>query len=193
MLVPGAYIPGLPPPKVEPLSRFLPPVSSGVISSWLAAQIPIQDQSAHPWVLDPFCASPRAVIEAARAGYRIVVAANNPISRFLLDMAANPPTEADLRSALAELAAARKGDERLEPHIRSLYTTRCDVCHTDVMADAFFWDRDKNQPFARVYTCPQCGTSGEHPSTDSDLARLTQFSSSGLHSCARPGTCGCHR
>ena len=182
MLVPGAYIPGLPPPKVEPLSRFLPPVSSGVISSWLAAQIPIQDQSAHPWVLDPFCASPRAVIEAARAGYRIVVAANNPISRFLLDMAANPPTEADLRSALAELAAARKGDERLEPHIRSLYTTRCDVCHTDVMADAFYWDRDKNQPFARVYTCPQCGTSGEHPSTDSDLARLTQFSSSGLHS-----------
>ena len=41
MLVPGAYLPGLPPPKVEPLSRVLPPVSSGVISSWLAAQIPI--------------------------------------------------------------------------------------------------------------------------------------------------------
>jgi hypothetical protein len=181
MFAPGAYIPGIQPSKAEPLARFLPPLSSGVISSWLRANIPIQDHLPHPCILDPFCASPRSVIEAARSGYRILVAANNPISRFLLEMAANPPTETELRSALAELAAARKGEERLEPHIRSLYSTRCDVCNTEIMAETYLWDRDKNQPSARIYTCPYCGASGEHPCTDHDLALLAQFSTSGLH------------
>jgi hypothetical protein len=181
MPVAGAYIPGSQPSRAEPLSRYLPPLSTGVVSTWLNTRMPLSGHSQEGWIIDPFCASPRSVIEAAHAGFRILVAANNPISRFLLEMAANPPTADELRSALAELAAARKGDERLELHIRSLYTTDCDVCNTPVMAEAYLWDRDKNQPFARIYNCPNCGTSGEHPCTGHDLARLAQFSSSGLH------------
>jgi hypothetical protein len=181
MAAAGAYIPGTQPSRAEPLSRYLPPLADGVVSAWLRARLPMSERRQAPWILDPFCASPRSVIEAARAGFNVLVAANNPISRYLLEMAANPPTEDELRSALAELAAARKGDERLELHIRSLYTTTCDVCKSEIMAEAYLWDRDKNQPFARIYNCPHCGTSGEHPILELDLSRLSQFSSSGLH------------
>ena len=107
------YIPGNAIKNPEPLSRYLPPIPDGVISSWLNKNVPQGS-----WVLDPFCASPRIAVEAARAGYRLLVTANNPIARFLLEMAADPPKSDDLKSALAELSASYKADERMEPHIR---------------------------------------------------------------------------
>ena len=129
MLDPIAYLPGIPPQKIEPLARYLPPVPDGVATKWLAKYVPIQSEaSAHPWLLDPFCASRRTIIEAARCGYRVLVAANNPLARFLLELAADPPTVDEFQASLAILAAARKGDERLELHISSLYMTNCDEC-----------------------------------------------------------------
>jgi hypothetical protein len=151
------------------------------------------DASQSRLVLDPFGASSRAAIEAARAGYRILVAANNPITRFLLEMAAQPPSEDELRSALADLAASRIGGERLEPHIRSLYMTICDQCGSEVEVEAFLWDRgdvsgtlEKNPPgapvpYARIYHCPNCHASGEYPAIETDLKRAAQFSTSSLH------------
>ena len=105
------------------LVRFLPPVPDGPARAFLAGiNLP------GAWVLDPFGASPRMVVEMARAGQRVLVAAGNPINRFLLDLAAHPPREADLQAALADLAAARKENERLETHLQSLYLTRCANC-----------------------------------------------------------------
>jgi len=172
----------------------LPPNPEGAVSTWLQANLPRPTDKKEPtWVLDPFGAAPSVAIEAARAGYSVLVAANNPISRFLLEMAAHPPNESEMRSALAELAASRKGDERLEPHIRSLYLTRCDQCGREVEVEAFLWDRgdsiggkDKNTPaspvpYARIYHCPHCNTNGEFPAIEMDLTRAAQFSSSSLH------------
>jgi hypothetical protein len=133
------------------------------------------------WVLDPFGALPRLVVEAAWAGYRILVAANNPIARSLLEWNANPPAEDDLRAALAELASSHKGDERIEPHIKSLYTTECARCGQPVMAEYFLWERQAAAPFAKSYHCPDCGDNGERPATPADAARAAQYSSSGLH------------
>ena len=116
------YLAGRPLDRPEPLARFLPPIPEGVITSWLRSNIPPGADTSQPvLVLDPFGASPRVALEAARAGYILLVAANNPITRFMLEIAAHPPTEDELRAALADLAASKKGDERLEPHIRSLY------------------------------------------------------------------------
>ena len=75
------YIPGLSPAEPGPLSRFIPPLEEGVISSWLPLHAP-----AGSWLLDPFGFSPQLVLEAARAGYRVLVTVNNPITRFLLEM-----------------------------------------------------------------------------------------------------------
>ena len=119
------------------------------------------------WILDPFGASPQLAAEVARQGYRILVAVNNPVIRFLVEMAANPPSQADLRAGLAELAAARKGNERLETHLQSLYLTSCIKCQRQVPADAFIWDRASGALTARIYHCP-CGDNGERPATETD-------------------------
>jgi len=171
-----AYIPGKYPDNPQPLARYLPPVPSNVASTWLREHL-----APGSWVLDPFGAVPHLAVEAARAGYRVLVAANNPVARFLLEMAANPPTELELRSALADLAASYKGDERIEPLVRSLYATECAKCGKEIMVDAFLWDRGAQAPFGRVYSCPYCGDAGEREATNADVSRAARFSSSGLH------------
>src|SRR5512135_1327100 len=124
------YIPGTMPVDPGPLSRFTPPLEEGTVARWLSQHAP-----AGSWVLDPFGFSPRLVLEAARAGYRVLVTVNNPITRFLLEMAADPPREADFQAALAELAVAKKGDERLGTHLQSLYQTACEKCGRQIQAE----------------------------------------------------------
>lgn len=164
------WISGVLPEQPGPMHRFLPLVPNGVIQEWLSASV--QPGSL---VLDPFGSTPLPAIEAARAGYRVLVAANNPVARFLLDMAANPPPEAELKAALAELSSAMKGSERLPQHITNLYQTECAKCGANVIAEAFLWERGASSPYARIYTCEKCGDSGEHPALESDAGRARAF------------------
>ena len=171
------YLGGATPANPGPLERFLPPVPEGAAPAFLA-------QHAFPpgaWVLDPFGASPRLSVELARAGYRLLVAVNNPVTRFLLEMAAQPPARGEFQAALAELASARKGEERIESHLQSLYITGCVKCQRSVPAEAFIWERGGSAPVARIYRCP-CGESGEYPTTEVDQSRAGQMAAStGLH------------
>jgi hypothetical protein len=121
------------------------------------------------------------VIEIARSGYKVLVAANNPIARFLIETGANPPSRDQLKQALAELAASRRGEDRMEPHILDLYNTRCDACSEIVSAKTFLWEREAKSPYARIYECPVCGQSGEFPVLSEDIERATAFASGGLH------------
>jgi len=170
------YHPGRSPEMPGPLARYLPPLQEGVVQSWLEANVP-----SGAWVLDPFGASPQLAVEAAAAGYRVLVAASNPIARFLLEMTAAPPSEEALKAALAELAAARRGEERMEPHILSLYETQCDNCDQLVSAQAFLWEGEAETPYARIYQCAHCGHSGEFPVTPEDAEVARSFASEGLH------------
>jgi hypothetical protein len=164
------YIPGTMPADPGPLSRFTPPLEEGTISRWLPLHAP-----AGSWVLDPFGFSPKLVLEAARAGYRVLVTVNNPITRFLLEMSANPPTEADFQAALAELASAKKGDERLGAHLQSLYLSLCEKCRQQIQVDSFLWHRGESLPYARIYTCPHCGDTGERMVTREDAERVKKI------------------
>ena len=175
-----AFISGHAPASSGPLSRYLPPLPQGIAAAWLAKTLPA-GSGERPWVLDPFGASPQTVLEAARAGFRVIVAANNPVARFLMELSANPPSEAELRLALADLASSYKSEERIEPHLRSLYLTRCARCGQEVSAEAFLWEREAAAPFARIYRCPHCGDAGERPTTEEDAARAARFSAGGLH------------
>jgi hypothetical protein len=174
---PQAYLPGDPPPP-GPLARFLPPIPQGVVTKWLSGST---SAGGSRWVLDPFGAAPRVAVEAARQGYRVLVAANNPVARFLLELLANPPPRKELVAALAALGAARKGEERLEPHIRALYLTQCANCGEEIEAEMFLWERNHSAPYARVYRCPHCKDSGEHPADEADVARALQFTPNSLH------------
>ena len=97
-----------------PLNRFLPPVPEGVGRAFVAGLEP-----STAWIVDPFASLPRLAVEMAREGRRVLVTAGNPVSRFLLDLSAHPPRLADLQAALADLSAARKAGQRLEPHLQS--------------------------------------------------------------------------
>src|SRR5512145_1253912 len=166
------YIPGMVPAEPGPLARFTPPLEEGVISAWLPEHAPPGS-----WVLDPFGFSPRLALEAARAGYRVLVTVNNPITRFLLELSANPPSETDFKAALADLASAKKGDERFGAHLQSLYATTCEKCGMQIYADSFLWRREAEAPFARVYTCPHCEDSGERLVTSEDVEKVKQIAS----------------
>ncbi|MDP3185161.1 MAG: hypothetical protein Q8M58_07830 [Anaerolineales bacterium] len=178
-----AFIPGNEPARPEPLARYLPPVPEGIAQAFLAEHATLPVLTAGPgsetkrgtWVLDPFGASPRLAVEMARAGYRVLVAVSNPVTRFQLDLAAAPPSKADLQAALADLAVSRKGEERLETHLQSLYLTECSKCQRSLPAEAFIWERGSQVPLARILRCPQCGESGERQTTPADRQHAAQF------------------
>jgi len=176
MATPSAFRPGPVSNIGVPLGRYLPRLPRGVATSWLSDIVP-----AGSWVVDPFGSSPQLALEAARGGYRILIAANNPISRFLIEFAATPPSGDEMQAALATLATARLGDERLEPHIHSLYATLCDNCKGEVFAEAFLWEKDAQGPYARIYTCPHCQQSGEYPAIPEDIDKASQYTSGGIH------------
>jgi len=66
---PIPYIPGSGEDHQLPLQRFLPPLSKGVVQEWLE-----QNVKKGSWVLDPFGTNPAVALEAARAGYKVLVA-----------------------------------------------------------------------------------------------------------------------
>src|SRR5512143_1689615 len=159
------YIPGDEPLKSVPLARYLPPLPSGIAASFLTRHMESGQPSQGARVLDPFGASPQLAIEMASAGYWVLAAVNNPITHFLLETIADPPSQAELQAALAELAATRKGEERLETHLQSLYLTECSHCQQKIPAEAFIWDRTRNELTGRIYRCT-CGEGGEFPATE---------------------------
>ena len=164
------YIPSLSPAIEIPFARFLPLDEPGMISSWLEKQAQPGDL-----ILDPLSSSPTAVLEAAEAGYRVLAACNNPVTAFEIRLLASAPSVEEFTSVFGELAAQKKGDERLEISISSLYLTHCASCGEEIQASGYLWRRGESVPYSRIYTCGRCGDSGEHPITDEDIQRLGQI------------------
>jgi len=92
-----------------------------------------------------------------------------------LEMSARPPAETDFKAALADLASAKKGEERLGAHLQALYLTSCEKCGNDVYADSFLWRKGEDAPYARVYTCPNCDDAGERPVTSQDMEKARRI------------------
>jgi hypothetical protein len=170
------YIPGSAPPPDLPLGRFLPPIPQGMVRAWCRENLNPGD-----WVLEPFGFNPLTVIEIASAGYPVLVCVNNPIHAFLLQVLASAPQAQDLVSALQDLAIASKGDDRMEPYIRSLYHVNCANCNRQVEADVFLWKKEADQPYAARVNCGFCGASGEQPLDAERLASLTPLPPKRLH------------
>ena len=170
------FLPGELPTSARPLERFLPPLPEGIISTWLEEYLP-----KGAWVLDPLGSTPWLALEAARAGYRVLVASNNPILTLLLEELASAPIEREIQSALVELASSKRLEERLEVHVQNLYQTECSVCGMLVPAEAFLWRRGETKPYGRIYKCPQCGDAGERPVSANDENRLTPPGRMELH------------
>lgn len=156
-------------PPSFPLERYLPPVPQGMAAAWLQKQVPPGSI-----ILDPFCSSPQAVLEAARAGYRVIAACNNPVVRFLTEILAEAPAAADFNAALAELAMQKRGDDRLENVLQNLYLTTCPGCNQKVPAEAFLWRKGEQAPYAKIVHCPACLWDGEAGTDEFDFQVLSQ-------------------
>lgn len=159
-----------------PLGRYLPLLPAGIIETWLKQTIP-----AGAWILDPIGAHPQLALEAARAGYRILITSNNPILSFMLEILAAAPPQSEFEAALAALAASKRGEERLERHILSLYQTPCAACGQLVSAQAFIWQNEPLRLVSRIYRCPHCGDEGERPITPLDVEKLNLPGNDALH------------
>ncbi len=171
-----AFIPGEGEMHDLPLARFLPPLPDGMVSAWLQQDVP-----AGAWLLDPIASTPRLALEAARAGYRVLVVSNNPILSFILEILAQAPTTADFQAAISELASSRRGEERIEAHFKSLYQTECPNCGRRIAAKAFIWRKDEPLPVKREVSCPYCKADGEFTVTALDLERLNLPGNPNLH------------
>lgn len=170
------YISGTGPPPDLPLGRFLPPIPAGMVTRWCHENL-----SPGEWVLDPFGFSPIIPIEVAAAGNPILVTVNNPIHAFLLKILASAPKQEELIAALQDLAVAPKGEDRLEPYLRSLYHVNCADCNHQIEADAFLWEKGSDNPFAAQVDCPYCGAIGEQPLTVETLLSLAKLPPKRLH------------
>lgn len=170
------FSPGDPTGPQGPLARFLPALERGAARSALERYGAPGDL-----LLDPFGASPRLVLEAAQAGRAVLVASNNPITRFVMRHVLQPFSLEELQAALAQLSAAPKDGGRLEPFLLDLYRTQCSRCAEVVSADYFVWDRETNTPILRSYACKHCNHTIEEPTTDQDRDLAAEHAHRGLH------------
>lgn len=161
-----AYVSAIPEDRFIPFARYLPPYYPG-----MAARLVAREAAPHALVLDPIGASPRSVLELA-SQFRVVVNCSNPILAFLIATLAKAPAETAFQSALADLSMLRRGTERIEEHLKSLYLTRCANCHQEVQANFFLYHRGEELPYARHYHCPNCGDTGLKPAEGDDHQRL---------------------
>jgi hypothetical protein len=169
------YPTGLPADQEGPLARFLPPLWEGSTRRALREWGHEGDL-----VFDPFGSSPQFLLEAAQCGRAVLVAANNPVTRFVIQHTLRPFTQTDLQAALARLAATPKDGSRLELFLLDLYRTECARCGAEVIAESFIWDREVEGPSQKVYTCDRCGSTREASTTEEDRVQVAAYSRHGL-------------
>lgn len=170
------YTIGSEPPPDLPLGRFLPPIPRGMAVKWCRENL-----NPGELILDPFGFNPLLPIEIAAAGFSIIVTVNNPIHAFLLKVLASAPQKDELVAALQDLATSTKGDDRMEPYIRSLYFVNCVDCRRQVEAEAFIWKKGSAQPYAAIIACPHCGARGEQLLTAEAIESLAPIPAVQLH------------
>ncbi|MCJ7715920.1 MAG: hypothetical protein MUO54_05295, partial [Anaerolineales bacterium] len=164
------YIRGEPKIKDFPLNAFLPPYRASVVQSWLKTQ-----SHRSGLVLCPFGISPQVALEAARAGYQVLLPLHNPILRFLIQHLAHPPSEEVLNTALARLASTYRGKERLKPYLLSLYQTDCPQCGNSTPAISFIWSKLSKAPVRKTCRCIDCGEETEGIVNAEDLEKANLF------------------
>jgi hypothetical protein len=170
------YFPaGLPAARPGPLARFLPSLHDGNVSKALEQVCQPGDR-----LFDPFGSSPRLAIEAAQAGHGIVVAVNNPVTRFILQHSLLPISPDVLKSALASFASSQKDGGRLEPFLLDLYRTVCSRCGEAVSADYFVWDKEIGEPILKAYHCTHCHQTVEEGVLTQDIEYAMSFADARL-------------
>ena len=147
-----------------PLGRYLPPLPRGVAADWLEANTQPGDL-----VLDPLGANPMVAVEAASISRRVLFARNNPAIWLILEALASAPSEIQIRSTVSKLLLSRQMNTTLDSYLQSIYATICMECGSSIQPLGFIWENNALMPSGKVYTCPNCGDSGERAISEEDI------------------------
>ncbi|MFZ3070247.1 MAG: hypothetical protein WA110_03885 [Anaerolineaceae bacterium] len=160
-----------------PLDRFMPPYYPDMATNWVQTYAPPGS-----WILDPFGNNPYVALELARAGYRVLVTANNPIPAFILEILASAPSAQEWGDALQALSDQRMSDgQRLEDYISAFYRIPCPNCGQPVEVSSFIWNENLPEPTAMTLECAHCGLAGEQPASTALLKQFKPLPSYALH------------
>lgn len=177
VMVDAPFIPGLSPISNIPLERFLPPLNHGMMTSWLKQFLP-----KGTLILDPFGNHPFHVLELAKAGYRVVVTANNPIHSFMLELLASNPTVEEFNGVIKKVSNLLVNDhESVEEFIRSFYQIPCPHCGNIIEASKFIWHKEEQQAHSFIADCKECGLSGEQTINPDNFGLSRQLPLYSLH------------
>ena len=137
-----------------------------MVSNWLSAYAQAGD-----YLLDPFGQNPFTSLELARAGFRVLVSANNPIAAFVLRVLASAPSAELFNSALAQLKQNRmRDDSTIEEAIMRLYNFPCPNpnCSNGIFeVESFIWAENAQKPHLAIGSCSECDLQGEIELTQS--------------------------
>jgi hypothetical protein len=172
------FFSGIPLPSTYPLARFLPPFYRYTASSYLKEFL-LPNLADKGYVLDPFGISPFLPIELANAGVAVIVCCNNPILRNIILLLSLTPDSYEFQAILAEISTLRKIDTRLETFFRSLYSSICNTCLSEIEVNAYLWERDSSSGLHRLTSkqvqCPSCGSEGFFSVTVQDFQNLQRL------------------
>jgi len=150
------------------------------VSSWVR-----QYASAGSYILDPFGQNPFTALELARAGYRILVSANNPIAAFVLSVLASSPTPETISQALLQLNQNPMRDgSTIEEYLGNFYRLDCPNPGCQALSafeiDTFIWSEEAQHPHLAIGTCTSCDFAGEIELTKTMLEQLGKTPSTAL-------------
>ena len=120
-------------------------------------------------VLDPFCGSGPAPIEAIKLGRKGVGVDLNPISTFVTRMTSQPIDVNQIKKIFEDIKASCKDE------INELYATKCKKCNSDSIILATIWDREKSEPTELRYYCEKCKRRNVRKPSDDDLKLIRKI------------------
>jgi hypothetical protein len=165
---------------VRSVDYFIPDAQAEVPSHAIAAYIDAYTQS-DGLIVDPFCRSAAIVLQALKAGRRVVAVCFNPLAALRTRLALTPAPARELDAAVTQVGDSLKHDLTLRAHLQHLYRTTCRTCGGQTVADYFVWERGGEQPSQVHYDCPSCQQSGLWDCNESDLQVLHEVEPRGLY------------
>jgi len=165
---------------VSSVDCFIPDAEADTTPHAIAAYIDAYTDS-DGLIVDPFCQSATIVLEALKAGRRVVAVNFNPLDALRTRLALTAVSTRELTAAVTRLADSPKPTATLREHLQRLYRTTCPHCSRETIADYFVWERGDELPKQVHYSCPACGEEGIRDCDERDAGVFSKVQPRGLH------------
>lgn len=169
------FIPGRRDPVEGPLKSYLQPIPASIVAAYIHELTYAGDV-----VLTPFAQSDSVGRTAAEAGRRAILAHGNPLCALIVRFMASPPPAEEIHRLMGRVAHTPHHGITVRQHLQDLYRSHCPACASPISVSYFVWQKEPRLLLARGYSCPHCGSAGEVPPSEDDIALAKSFPARGL-------------